>query len=250
MVAASGPAPVIASEYFRLLRELGATRGEAMASSYFDSLFGTIDFQGRRVLDIGGGDGMYSYYAALRGAREVICLEPAGEGAEGWEASTFSRLRDAMPELPVRRVEQTIQSFEDAEGFDVLVSIASINHLDEDACTRLQDDPAAQEKYRRCFQHIGSLARPGARFVIADCTRHNFFNLLGMKNPLCRTIEWEKHQTPQLWADLLREAGFSAPQIRWEPIYRFGWVGRFVLSNALAAFFLKSCFRLEVAKSA
>ena len=234
--------------YFSLLRQLGATRSAVMAQLLFDSLFGKLDFRGRRVLDIGGGDGMYSYYAALRGAREVICLEPEGDGAHGWNGGTFEKLRERYPVLPVRLLHRTIQEFADAEGFDILISIASINHLDEAACERLHRDPAARRTYGAVFRHIGELARPGARFVIADATRHNFFHSLGLKNPLCPTIEWHKHQPPQLWARLLGEAGFGTPRIRWEPIYHFGRIGQLVLSNAVAAFFLKSCFRLEVAK--
>lgn len=237
-------------EYFGLLRDLGETRSVAAARSYFDSLFAGVDFRGRRVLDIGGGSGMYSYYAALCGAAEVICLEPEAEGAEGWTARTAERLHATLPHLPVRRLSQTVQAFDDPDGFDVLISIASINHLDEQACTRLQEDARAQETYRGVFRHLARLSRPGARIIIMDCARRNFFAALGVKNPLCPTIEWEKHQPPQVWARLLAEAGFDGPAIRWEPLYSFGAAGRWLLSNRLAAFFTKSVFRLEMAKPA
>ena len=236
--------------YFRLLRVLGETRSEAATGSFLESVFGNIDVRGKRVVDIGGGDGMYSYCAALRGAAEVVCLEPGAEGAEGWTANTAERLRAEMPHLPVRRVAKTLQEFEDAAGFDVFLSIASINHLDEPACERLHADPAARATYRNVFRRLERLARPGARIIIMDCTRHNFFAALGMKNPLCRTIEWHKHQPPQVWAALLREAGFAAPAVRWEPLYGLGRPGRRLLANRFAAFFTKSVFRLEMAKPA
>jgi SAM-dependent methyltransferase len=235
-------------DYFRLLRRVGSTRGEDMARSFFDNLFGGIDFRGRRVLDIGGGDGMYSFYAALSGAAEVVCLEPGTEGAEGWTAGAVETMLAALPQLPVRRLNQTLQAYRDPDGFDILISIASINHLDEEACARLQEDPRAEDSYRQVFRHVARLARPGARFVIVDCARHNFFAMLGLKNPLCPTIEWHKHQPPQVWAKLLREAGFGGEVVRWEPLYRFGRAGRWLLSNRLAAFFTKSAFRLEMAK--
>lgn len=237
-------------EYFRLLQELGETRSATATRSFLESLFANVDFRGKRVLDIGGGDGMYSYYAALRGAREVICLEPGGDGSGCWTAATVERLQAEMPHLPVRRIPRTMQAFDDAEGFDVFLSMASINHLDEPACERLHADPAARAAYRSVFRQLQRLARPGARVIILDCARHNFFAALGMKNPLCRTIEWHKHQPPQLWAALLREEGFVAPTIRWEPLYGFGPLARRLLANRFAAFFTKSVFRLEMAKPA
>jgi SAM-dependent methyltransferase len=240
--------PYALEDYFRLLRRVGNTRGEGWARSYFDNLFGGIDFRGKRVLDIGGGDGMYSFYAALRGASEVICLEPAADGAGGWTETVVQTMLAALPQLPVRRLNTMLQDYEDAEGFDVLISIASINHLDEPACERLHEDADAADSYRRVFGHIARLSRPGARLVIADCARHNFFGMLGLTNPLCPTIEWHKHQPPQVWARLLREAGFSGEVVGWQPLYRFGGLGRWLLSNRLAAFFTKSAFRLEMGK--
>jgi SAM-dependent methyltransferase len=234
--------------FLRTLRRLGAVRREWMTRALMQSLFRGIDFRGRRVLDIGGGDGVYSFYAAAMGAREVVCLEPEAAGSIGGEARMFERIRGEMPDLPVRLVQQTVDDYEDDEGFDVVAMIASINHLDEDACMRLGDDAAAQAKYRAAFRHIASFTRRGGRLVVADCTRHNFFAALGLVNPLCPTIEWDKHQPPQVWARLLEDAGFRHARTSWEPLYSFGPVGQALLSNAFAAWLLKSCFRLEMTR--
>ena len=230
----------------RVLRRVGAIQRERLTRALMQSLFRGIDFAGKRVLDIGGGDGVYSFYAAAMGAREVICLEPEAAGSIGGEISMFDRLRAEMPELPVKLVRRTVADFRDDEGFDVVAMIASINHLDEDACTRLPRDRAAREAYLKAFAHIAALTRPGGRVVIADATRYNFFAMLGMKNPLCPTIEWHKHQPPAVWADLLGEVGFVNPRVSWEPLYSLGSAVQALLSNQVAAWFLKSCFLLHV----
>src|SRR5690349_16745503 len=228
------------------LRRIGAIRDGLTTRALMDSLFRGIDFEGKRVLDIGGGEGVYSFYAAAMGATEVVCLEPEAAGSLGGEMSVFERSRAALPHLPVRLVAQGVEDYADAAGFDIVALIASINHLDERACERLHCDANARTAYRRIFRHIATLTKPGGRLIIADCTRYNFFAALGFTNPLCPTIEWQKHQAPETWASALAEAGFHKPRISWEPLYRLGPVVQWLLSNKGAAWFLKSCFRLEM----
>lgn len=244
--AAALPDPARIEAFLKLACELGVTGEPRLALEYLQSMFGGVELAGRRVLDIGGGEGLFSFYAALMGAREVVCLEPEGDGSHSDPKVTFARLGAAMPDLPVHLVEQTIQDYRDAGEFDVVLMMASINHVDEEACTRLLEDPQARARYLTVFTHIASLARPGAKLIIADCTRHNLFPALGLTNPFVPTIEWEKHQAPQTWASLLDEAGFGHPRVSWEPLYRFGRVGRRLLSNKAAAYFLKGVFRLEM----
>ena len=248
--APSRARPARQDDLLQTLRRIGAIRAERMTQALMDSLFRGIDFQGKRVLDIGGGDGLYSFYAAAMGAAEVVCLEPEAAGSIGGEMGLFERSKAQMPHLPVRLVTQCIGDYADPAGFDIVALIASINHLDENACERLHHDAKARAGYRRIFRHIASLTRPGGRVIIADCTRYNFFAALGLSNPLCRTIEWEKHQAPETWASVLAEAGFCKPRISWEPLYCLGPVVQALLSNKVAAWFLKSCFRLEMERCA
>ena len=44
---------------------------------------------------------------------------------------------------------------------------------------------------------------------------HNVFGDLGIRNPLTPNIEWFKHQQPQYWVELLKQAGFGEPVIHW-----------------------------------
>jgi SAM-dependent methyltransferase len=249
----ASPAPACAARRDALLenlRRIGTIRSERLTRALMDSLFRGIDFEGKRVLDIGGGDGMYSFYAAAMGAAEVVCLEPEAAGSIGGELHMFERGRAAMPHLPVRLVAQCVGDYADPAGFDVVALMASINHLDEEACTRLHYDAKARAAYLRVFRHIASLTRPGGRLIIMDCTRYNFFAALGFTNPLCRTIEWHKHQAPRTWARLLAQAGFEKPSVSWEPLYRLGPAVQALLANKAAAWFLKSMFRLEMQRSA
>lgn len=239
-------AEVALEQYLHALCAFGVVVNRNTTRELLRDLFRGIDLRGARVLDVGGGEGLCSFYAALCGAREVVCLEPEAAGSSARITSLLERIRGALPRLPVRPESKLLQHFHDAEGFDVVLMNASINHVDEEACIRLHRDAAAREAYGRVFGHMAGLARRGARLVVADCTRYNFFAALGCTNPLFPAIEWQKHQAPGLWARLLQEAGFRRPRVSWRPIYRFGAAGRLLTANRAAAYFLKSMFRLEM----
>lgn len=236
-------------QYSRTLRSLGLIRDERTTRALLEDLFRGVDFTDRRVLDIGGGNGIYSFCAAVMGAREVVCLEPLEAGSSGRVAQEFQRIRGALPAAPVTLDTRTVQQYRGAEGFDVILMNASINHIDEDACIRLLDDPKARDAFRQVFAHIAALAKPGARLIVVDCTRDNFFAALGLRNPFIPAIEWHKHQAPEVWARLLQEAGFGSPSVRWQPLYRFGKAGQRLSSNRAAAYMLKGLFRLEMHKA-
>jgi SAM-dependent methyltransferase len=244
-----GPRRDAVDAYLRLLRRLDAIRWEHTMRALLEDLFRDVDLAGRRVLDIGGGDGVYAYYAAVMGAQEVVVLEPEADGHDASAMSVFERIAGSLPLASVRLERQRVEDHRDAEGYDVIVMNASINHIDEEACMRLPRSAEARAAFQRVFRHIARLAKREARLVVTDCSRHNFFAALKVTNPLCRSIEWQKHQPPEVWAELLEEAGFTRPRVRWQPLYRFGAAGQRLLANRIAAYFLKSMFRLEMVKA-
>jgi SAM-dependent methyltransferase len=242
------PATKEIEKYLSVIHRIGIVSSRTWARFQFEDLFDGIDLDKKRMLDIGGGSGIFSFYAANMGAAEVVCLEPEAQGSTWVFTRAFDRIRSEYPDVPVRLDTRTIQEYRTDRPFDIVLMHASINHIDEDACIRLLDDPKAWGDYKQVFTHIGSLVKPGGKLIVVDCSRHNFFAAVGLKSPLCPTIEWHKHQSPEVWARLLAEAGFRNPRVTWEPLYRL-WPGRLFLRNKVAAYFLRSIFRLEMEKA-
>jgi SAM-dependent methyltransferase len=217
---------------------------------YLDYLLGAIDFDGRTVLDIGGGDGVISFYAAARGARRVVCLEPGADGSMPGVIKQFRRIADALRLTAVTLQAATFQNFRAAdEKFDIVILHNSVNHLDETACINLRTDPEAARRYDELFAKLAMVTAAGGTVILADCSSENLFATLGMRNPFAPTIEWHKHQPPRIWREMLLRRGFEKPSVRWTSFSVLGAVGRLLMGNAAAGYLTTSHFVMTLRKA-
>src|SRR2546423_1219298 len=204
-----------------------------------------LDFRGKAVLDVGAGEGLFSCYIGLQGAATVVALEPELEGAEH---HARRMLIERVAALRLRNVTCLADTFQDYAGpdeaFDVIVAHDTINHLDERAVIALHRDEGARASYRGLLRKFYGLLKPGGVCVIADCTRANLFASLGVPNPISPTIEWYKHQSPDLWMRLMRDVGFDRADLHWTYPRRLRLLGR-LLDNRFASFLLESHFVLH-----
>ena len=217
---------------------------------HLKTLFKDIALENRRVLDVGGGSGLHSFYAACMGAKEVVCLEPETEGSRSGVGAKFKKLNGMLGQDQVTFEPVTFQAFEPAEKqFDIILLHNSINHLDETACINLLNSETSQAIYLDMFSKLSSLANSGAKLIVCDCSRYNFFALLGIRNPFASTIEWHKHQAPEVWVGLLSQVGFVNPRLRWTAFNTLRSPGRVLLGNKLLSYFLRSDFHFTMEKS-
>lgn len=213
---------------------------------YLDYLFQDVSFVGKSMLDVGGGSGLYSFYGAIMGAKEVICLEPEVEGSTKGVSDKFKQLSAGLSLSNVSLQPVRFQDFDAGDQtFDIILLHNSINHLDEEACIKLQYDDDARNRYKFIFQKLSKVAAPGAKLIIADCSRYNFFASLGIRNPFAPTIEWHKHQPPEFWSSILLNYGFMNPKVRWTSFSNLRRIGR-LFGNHFASYFLTSHFCLTM----
>lgn len=215
----------------------------------YDQIFGNIDFKGKNVLEIGGGHGVFCFYASIRGAKSVINLEPECAGCKSGYIEKFKLLKDALEVNNVEIIEKTFQDYNPPNRkFDIILLYNSINHLDEEACIELTTNSKSWDSYIDIFKKIYSLSNNNAMIIMGDCSNKNFFPLLGLKNPIYRGIEWYKHQSPDVWIKLLKECGFRNPSVSWTTFNSLGKFGKFLFGNRYVSFFLVSHFVLKMTK--
>ena len=245
------PATESAAERLRLMgKKMGLWNHGFDFARFARQLFRNIDFRDRTMLEIGCGKGMLCLWAALYGASETVGLEPLAEGC--YDSSECHQAFQSMArelDLPQARIlPVTVQGYDSPKDyFDVVLSVASINHLDEKSCVTLGESSASVGEYQDIFRNIASMMKLGGKLIVIDAARHNFFGDLGMRNPMSPNIEWFKHQQPDFWARLLSECGFGRPDIRWTS----GKLLRHARINSLPqalSYFGQSVFRLEMTR--
>ncbi len=132
----------LVDKYFVLVDQEGLYSSQYNLRFYLNYLFKNISFNKKTMLDIGGGAGLFSFYAACLGANEVICLEPEAAGSRSGMVEKFKKLQSGLQTLvQVKLVSTTIQNFNPNDRkFDIILLHNSINHIDEEACIKLQYD--------------------------------------------------------------------------------------------------------------
>lgn len=187
-------------------------------------LFNGIKLAGSSVLDVGCGKGAFAIWAGLKGATRVLGIEPETDGST---AGTLQQFENAIKNSSLCDVIQArsclLEDLETGDGpFDVVMMYQVINHINEEAVIRLHNDSDAVDSYLRSLRHLRSLMNTGSIVIVADCDKRNFWNDIGLRNPLMPTIEWEKHQPPYVWEKLFSKSGFKLNDLRWSPMYPLG----------------------------
>jgi len=210
--------------------------------TYMKRVFDGVPIKGSSVLDVGGGNGMISYYAAAAGASSVVCLDPLDAGSnEAMECQYESFVKRVGG--PVSKIRERFQDLKPDHPYDVVLVHNAVNHLDEDACQRLPDDDAWQS-YREIFRSLRSLVAPGGWLIMADCARRNLWGDIHLPNIFSPTIEWHIHQQPKMWDKLLVESGFQPGRIRWNALSKLHKPGQILLGNRVGAYLTNSHFIL------
>jgi len=212
-------------------------------------LFEDVELKDKTILDIGGGDGLFSIYAACSGAEYVVCLEPEGEGSYGKMNDNFERFKKSLQLTNILLLRKTFQDYDAGNlKFDVVLLHNSINHLNEQACENLLKETEARKLYLSVIKKLFEITNNGAQIIISDCSNKNFFAKHNIKNIFAPTIEWNKHQQPETWAEFFRESGFQKVSISWNSPKQLGHIGNLFLGNKYLSYFLGSHFRLLITK--
>ena len=143
------------TEFFEAAQEDGLTHHRpSVARLYLEQvLFRGLVLAGKTVLDIGGGAGLYSLYAACMGADSVVNVEPILDGSSSKSHDLFRQFCSRYGLDNALLLDWTIQDYMECAGsFDVVIMHDSINHLDEAAYIQLASNRRA---YNLCCIIVG-----------------------------------------------------------------------------------------------
>jgi SAM-dependent methyltransferase len=213
-------------EIIAFLQENYGKRFVSRLEHRFNHHFGSFDLKNRSVLEIGAGPGYLAALCLAHGASRVVALDPESDGATKGVNKQFDHLTDSV--TMSNSIEYLPISFEKfiatrgKETFDYVLMCNVINHIDENAVKRLHLPDADRERkqYVRTLKEIHNLLSETGILLVSDVGRYNFWNSIGLRFPTCRTIEWDKHQNPDVWKALLATVGFESIEVKWLALYR------------------------------
>ena len=241
----------LVDDFFDLAIQKKLISNKSNQNFYLNYLFENIQLQDKTLLDVGGGIGYHSFYAAVNGAKKVVCLEPESDGSRSGMIDKFNEFKSALLQhLPIEHLPITLQTYKEqvADKYDIVLMHSSINHLDEQACINLLRDKNSYTIYKNLIRSVFDIMKPGGYLIVTDCSCNNFFNSIGAKCPFSPTIEWHKHQKPSTWTKLFRSIGFKNPKITWNSPNGYGQLGRFFMGNPVMSYFYNSHFKITVQK--
>lgn len=237
------------NKYFQVIEKNKLYSSAKRLKYYLKSvLFDEVDFSGKTMLDVGGGNGLFSFYGAFNGASKIVVMEPEMDGSTAGFGDQFNEMHKLFGSPSnIEFSSEFLQTYDDkGVKFDIILMNNSINHLDEDACEALPLDMQAEKKYLTVLNDLASICSENATVIITDVSRYNFFQKFNLTNPFVPSIEWHKHNEPKVWVNLLTQAGFSKPKVKWLSLNAFGSIGSILLGNKFASYFFHSFFYIKM----
>ena len=237
------------SSFYNLVCDKGYYTNADRLKFYLEGqLFNGIDFRDKTLIDIGGGNGLFGYYAALKGAKRVVVMEPEFDGSSSGMIREFNEMKSLLGNLT--NIEHTTKVLEDYDRdkhqFDFVLMHNSVNHINEEACITLTKEPESDKIYQRFLLKLREICHDGTQLIICDAARSNFWNDLGFKNPFTPQIEWMKHQDPGVWKKVFKKAGFETIRTKWTSPNQWGKIGNTLLGNKMGGYVTISHFNMRL----
>ena len=193
-------------------KETGYT--QAKSEFLWQQFLGGINMRGKRVLDVGCGNGSHSFFlASFGGAHEVISVDPyLGEGSPADSYEVFRSRSEKLGLKNVRLVREDFRTIEELGKFDIIVSISVLHHIHEtDEDTR--HHTKARQEILLTFNKLLTLLNPEGWLIIVEASRYNitqFSRIFGYRGPgYLAQMDWTHKQLPAAWTSIAKEAGFT-----------------------------------------
>lgn len=203
-------------------------------------VFDDIDLSFKNIADVGGGNGIASFYACVSDSScNSWVIDPIEEGSNSDMVRQYALFQNRFSCERVHYHRDLIDTLEHPQMFDILLLHNSINHVVEDL---LELEQADRTLFHQRLQSIISRLSVGGVLIVAECGRRNLWGDLGLKSPFAPTIEWKIHKEPEFWRDILEPLGVKHLKTTWSARREFGRFGKRFLSNRFAAYLTNSHF--------
>ncbi len=205
-------------------------------------IFEGVNLKTKSLLDLGGGNGIASFFAAHSdNSCRCTIVDPFEDGSNTLMITQYEKLSKVYGNA-VKLHKGYVESLPIDEKFDIILMHNSINHIGEEIIADIVSSQKYWKEFSARLEPIIMRAKKGATIIVADCSNKNFWNDLGIKNPLAPTIEWNLHQPPRVWQKMLENFRCKHLRTNWTSRREFLFLGKFLLANKFLSYFTDSHF--------
>jgi len=205
-------------------------------------IFHGIELKSKTLLDVGGGNGIASFYARYKdNTCKCIVADPLKKGSNEFMEDQFNKLSKLYGK-GVKLHKGYTSSLPKRMKFDLILLHNSINHIGEDIISTVKDVPEHRNEYLKRLKEVLSHGKKGAKIIVADCSNKNFWGDLKLPNIFAPSINWKIHKDPNFWTDMLNELNCKHIKTNWTARRELLYLGKFFLANKVMSYFTDSHF--------
>ena len=214
---------------------------------YVDNYLFPSDIAGKRMLDIGGGDGFLGLYNRIvRGASSISIIDSYdSHGGKGGHESGYDNMMETIQRHKIENVDVIKSDIRDvklsSEQFDSVYARNSFHHIFGHYRTEDSEIVELMVSIR------GSLV-PGGSLIIGETSRNQVWRFIPpIRNRMANGPWIHKKIAPKRLKRCATSAGFTSVAVRWYTLYKLRSL-KPLLSNQAANAFMTGSYVLEFQK--
>ena len=214
---------------------------------YVDNYLFPSDIAGKRMLDIGGGDGFLGLYnRVIRGASSISIIDSYdSHGGKGGHESGYDNMMEIIQRHKIENVDVIKSDIRDvklsSEQFDSVYARNSFHHIF--GHYRTEDSEIVE-----LMVSIHGALVPGGSLIIGETSRNQVWRFIPpIRNRMANGPWIHKKITPKRLKRCATSAGFKSVAIRWYTLYKLRSL-KPLLSNQAANAFMTGSYVLEFQK--
>ena len=221
-----------------VLKNAGISRARGYEFYFSEYIFKNVDLKGKTIADIGGGNGVASFYALTADTQcECWIVDPIIEGSNETMLAQYDSMAKTIGMSRIHFHKDLIETLEAPLKFDIILMHNSINHIGEDIIEEAKIDERRYAEFVDRLKPIIDRLDPGGTIIVSDCGTKNFWDRVGLKSPLAPTIEWSLHGEPEFWQKMLESLDCIHVKTNWTTRREFGKLGKLFLANRFMSYF-------------
>ena len=231
------------NEFDQNLKKAGISRSFGYSYYFKNYIFKDVDLNNKKIIDIGGGNGIASFYAINSSPTcSAWVVDPIAEGSNNSMLNQYENLKKLFNSNRIVFHRDFLETLEQPKMFDIIIMHNSINHVGESLIKDVLEKKEVYDEFKNIIKNITTRLCPNGILIISDCGKFNFLGNLGLINPIAPTIDWSIHLEPEFWQKMIMENDFSLIKTEWTARRELGSLGKKFLANRLCSYFLNSHF--------